>query len=145
VPVPDLADPRPPYLQIADDLRKQIRDGRYQPGDRLPSNKAMAGEYNTSTETVRRALRVLTDDGLIGAHSTLGTFVLKLPSEPGPSPEITRLESALQEAEARLTGEIARLREELEYLEARVMALEGPAEAGERSPSDRPSARHTSR
>lgn len=132
MPVPDLADPRPPYLQIADDLRKQIKDGRYRPGDRLPSNKAMAGKYGTSTETVRRALRVLTDNGLVGAHSTLGTFVLRPPSEPEPNPAIARLESrmesALQAAEHRLTqhinDEIARLREELEYTQAQVTSLE---------------------
>ena len=123
-------------MQIADHLRKQIKDGRYRPGDRLPSNKAMAGEYNTSTETVRRALRVLTDNGLIGAHSTLGTFVLRPPSEPEPSPAIaqleSRLQSALQAAEDRLTrhvdNEIAKLREELEYTQAQVMALERQGE-----------------
>lgn len=111
MPVPDLADPRPPYLQIADDLRRQIKDGRYQPGDQLPTNKAMAGAYNTSTETVRRALRVLMDGGLVGAHSTLGTFVLKPPAEPEPDPEFARLESVLQDVlrrldkvEDRLTG-----------------------------------------
>jgi len=128
VPVPDLADPRPPYLQIADDLRRQIKEGRYQPGDQLPTNKAMAGEYNSSTETVRRALRLLTDDGLIGAHSTLGTFVLRAPPERAPSPELVQMQAALEAAEARLTqhidGEIARLREELQYTRAQVMALD---------------------
>ena len=84
VPVPDLADPRPPYLQIADELRRQINNGRYQPGDKLPSNKAMAADYRTSTETIRKAL-ALTDEGLIGSHSTVGTFVLRLAAEPEPS------------------------------------------------------------
>jgi GntR family transcriptional regulator len=131
VPVPDLADPRPPYLQIADDLRKQIKAGRYKPGDRLPSNKAMAADYNTSTETVRRALRVLTDDLLIGAHSTLGTFVLRPDAEAAPSADLARMQAALGETEERLTRhidqEIARLREELEYTQAQVMALGGGA------------------
>jgi len=128
VPVPDLADPRPPYLQIADDLRKQIKDGRYKPGDRLASNKAMAADYRCSTETIRRALRVLTDEGLVAAHSTLGTFVLRSSGEPEPGPEVARMEEALQAAEARLTrhidGEIAKLREEIEYVQAQVMALD---------------------
>lgn len=123
MPVPDLADPRPPYLQIADDLRRQINAGRYQPGDRMPSNKAMAAEYNSSTETVRRALRVLTDERVIGAHSTLGTFVLKASADPEPDP----LRAELEAAEARITRhvdtEIARLREELEYTQAQVLAL----------------------
>ncbi len=128
MPVPDLADPRPPYLQIADDLRRQIKQGRYQPGDQLPTNKAMAGEYNTSTETVRRALRLLTDDGLVGAHSTLGTFVLRPPPERAASPDLVQMLAALEAAEARLTQhidtEIARLRDELQYTRAQVMALD---------------------
>jgi DNA-binding GntR family transcriptional regulator len=128
VPVPDLADPRAPYLQIADDLRHQINAGRYQPGDRLPSLPAMSAQYSSASETIRRALAKLRDEGLVATQSTRGTFVLRTPAEPQPSPEITRLETALQEAEARLTRhidtEIARLREELQYTRAQVMALD---------------------
>lgn len=128
MPVPDLADSRPPYLQIADDLRRQIKAGRYQPGDRLPSLPAMSAEYSSASETIRRALRKLHDEGLVATQSTRGTFVLRTPSASGPSPEIARLESALQATEARLTrhinDEVAKLREELEYTQAQVMALD---------------------
>lgn len=124
MPVPDLADPRAPYLQIADDLRRQINAGRYKPGDRLPSNKAMAGEYSTSTETVRRALRVLTDAGLIGAHSTLGTFVLNPPAEAEPDPA-SRLEAEMRAGYAKLS-------ERIDYIEAQVMALGGAAPGQDR-------------
>ncbi len=96
MPVPDFADPRPPYVQIADHLRGQIEGGRYQPGDRLPSISALVAEYGSATETVRRALGVLRADGLVETHSTRGTFVLKARSLPEPSPEFVRLESALQ-------------------------------------------------
>jgi GntR family transcriptional regulator len=132
VPVPDLADPRAPYLQIADDLRQKIKAGRYRPGERLPSLPAMSAEYNSASETIRRALRNLREEGLVATQSTRGTFVLRQPAQAGPSPEIARLESALQAAEARLTRridtEIARLREELEYTQAQVMALERQGE-----------------
>jgi GntR family transcriptional regulator len=124
VPVPDLADPRPPYMQIADDLRAKIGDGRYQPGGKLPSNKAMATEYSTSTETVRRALRLLTDEGLIASHSTLGTFVLRSPAEARTALTVAELDGAMRKMESRLRGEIADLREYTETLEARLMAVE---------------------
>ena len=113
MPVPDLADPRPPYLQIADELRGQINSGRYQPGDKLPSNKAMAASHSTSTETIRRALRTLMDEGLVGAHSTLGTFVLRPAAEPEPDPDFVRLESALHDVLRRLS----KLEERLTVLE----------------------------
>jgi len=111
VPVPDLADPRPPYLQIAEDLRRQIEAGWYDPGDRLPSNKAMAETYQSAPETIRRALAALRDEGIAATHSTRGTFVLRKPSQPEPDPEFARLESVLQDVlrrlskvEERLTG-----------------------------------------
>ncbi len=102
MPVPDLADPRAPYLQIADDLREQIRAGRYQPGDRLPSNAAMASEYRSASETIRNALRKLRDEGLVATQSTRGTFVLRAPGEPEPDPDVVRLESALRDVLRRL-------------------------------------------
>lgn len=115
-------------MQIADDLRRQIKAGRYQPGDRLPSVATMATEYHSATETVRNALRSLRDEGLVATQSTRGTFVLRLPGETKPDPEVVRLESELRAAEARLTehfdSELAKLREELEYTQAQVMALE---------------------
>jgi GntR family transcriptional regulator len=102
VDVPDLADPRPPYLQISDDLRTRIGNGDPKPGQRLPSNKALAARYRTSTETVRRALRVLTDEGLIQAHSTLGTYVMRQDAAPGPADRLAALEQRVDELECQL-------------------------------------------
>jgi GntR family transcriptional regulator len=64
------------YRQIAGDLRRRIQSGDPKPGERLPSHKALAARYETSTETIRRALEVLADEGLVGSRSTLGTYVL---------------------------------------------------------------------
>lgn len=127
MPVPDLGDPRPPYLQIADDLRRQIKAGRYQPGDRLPSLPAMTATYGSAAETVRRALGKLREEGLVATQSTRGTFVLRTLPEPQPSRGEGQFEPALKVVEDRLMrhidGEIAKLREELEYTQAQVLAL----------------------
>jgi GntR family transcriptional regulator len=132
VPVPDLADSRPPYLQIADDLRRQIKSGRYQPGDRLPSLPTMTATYGSAAETVRRALGKLREEGLVATQSTRGTFVLRAPAESQPGQGDGQLEVALKAVEDRLTRhidrEIAKLREELEYTQAQVMALERQGE-----------------
>ena len=77
MPVPDYADPRPAYMQIADDLRGQIEAGKYGPGDRLPSNRLMSEQYGVAAETLRQALDVLRGEGLIATQSTRGTFVLR--------------------------------------------------------------------
>lgn len=77
MPVPDYADSRPAYLQIAEDLRAQIEAGKYRPGDRLPSNRVMSEQYGVATETLRQALDVLRADKLVATQSTRGTFVLR--------------------------------------------------------------------
>lgn len=102
MPVPDFADPRPPYVQIADHLRTQIKDGRYKAGDKLPSIAALVAEYGTAPETVRRALSVLRTEGVAATHSTRGTYVLRPPGDSEPSPEYVRLESAVQSMLRRL-------------------------------------------
>jgi DNA-binding GntR family transcriptional regulator len=114
MPVPDYALPRPVYAQIADDLREQIRKGRYSPGDRLPSVREMSEAYGVVRETIQRVLRILTDEGLVQSQSTRGTFVLKAPGEPEPSPEYLKL-----------VAEIEQLAERLRRLEARMDGLDG--------------------
>lgn len=108
-------------MQIAEDLRGQIKEGRYQPGDKLPSNLALRDQYGSAYETVRRSLALLRDEGLVETHSTRGTFVLKPPGEPEPDPRFAQLEAALREY---IDSEIARLSERVEYDEARLEALE---------------------
>ena len=68
MPVPDPRDPRPVYEQIADDLRAAIKEGRLQPGDRLPTEREHAGRYGVA---IMRTLRIA------GASTVLllGTFV----------------------------------------------------------------------
>ena len=117
MPVPDYADPRPPYVQIAADLRKQIDSGRYDPGDRLPSNAVLRDTYKSATETVRRALALLREEGLVETHSTRGTFVLRSSGETDPDP-IARLEAE----QKRQADEITQLSERVDYMQAQMMA-----------------------
>lgn len=51
--------------KIAADLQAAILDGRYGPGDALPSTHALCRTYDVSRETVRRALETLHATGLI--------------------------------------------------------------------------------
>ncbi|WP_344743525.1 GntR family transcriptional regulator [Streptosporangium vulgare] len=47
---------RPGYLQIADDLREQIRRGTLIPGDPLPSTTQLATTYEASLSVVKLAV-----------------------------------------------------------------------------------------
>ncbi|MEU8742725.1 GntR family transcriptional regulator [Streptomyces parvulus] len=62
-------------LVIADDLRRQITTGRIGPGDRLPSESALADRYKVSTATLRSALAVLQGEGLVEKIHGKGNFV----------------------------------------------------------------------
>jgi DNA-binding FadR family transcriptional regulator len=55
----------PAYLQVAEQLRDAILDGRFAPGDELPTERALSTEFSVSRTTIREALRVLEAQGLI--------------------------------------------------------------------------------
>lgn len=63
------------YLQLATLLRERIRSGEMPPRSRVPSLTALAAEHNLADMTVRRALRMLIDEGLIETRPGRGTFV----------------------------------------------------------------------
>ncbi|MCW5250071.1 GntR family transcriptional regulator [Streptomyces sp. SHP 1-2] len=65
----------PRYHEIAGDLRDQITAGRVQPGERLPSELALAGRYEVSTVTLRHALALLQGEGLLVKVHGKGNFV----------------------------------------------------------------------
>jgi 8-oxo-dGTP pyrophosphatase MutT (NUDIX family)/DNA-binding transcriptional regulator YhcF (GntR family) len=116
VPVPDYADDRPAYIQIAEDLRARIRAGEYAPGDRLPSNQDLSDRYHVARETIRQAIEVLRGEKLVAAQSTRGVFVLREPGEPKPSLEYESVMSRIDE----ISDEVARLRKRLAAVEERV-------------------------
>lgn len=62
-------------MAIADDLRRQITSGDLVAGAVLPSEADLAGSYGVSRVTVRKALELLRDEGLIGSRQGFGWFV----------------------------------------------------------------------
>lgn len=65
------------YERIADELRQSIRAGELRPGDRLPSETKLAEDHRRSVPTIRDALRLLQDEGLIEKLHGRGNFVRK--------------------------------------------------------------------
>src|SRR2546421_8753837 len=75
----DPMDPRPPYRQIADELRRAIHAGEILPGGRLPSERKLVDRYGTAPQTVRQALNVLKAEGLVLGRQGRGVFVRERP------------------------------------------------------------------
>ncbi len=71
----------PLYYQLYQFLLNQIRDGSLQPGDILSSEAEMVDRYHLSRSTVRQALDMLVNDGLIVRRRGQGTFVTTLTIE----------------------------------------------------------------
>jgi GntR family transcriptional regulator len=69
------------YQEIADRLRDQIDTGMLQPGERLPSEPDLVRQFDASRNTVRLAIALLTNQGLVVTRQGLGTFVSE-PAKP---------------------------------------------------------------
>lgn len=66
---------RPLYLQVKDHLIRRVLAGDWGPGEMLPSEMKLAGEYGLSQGTVRRAIEEMAVEGLVTRGSGRGTFV----------------------------------------------------------------------
>lgn len=64
-----------PSRQLAAYLREQIAKGELAPGDRLPSERALAIEHDVARNTAREAIRQLAESGLVTAQHGRGVFV----------------------------------------------------------------------
>ena len=65
----------PLYSQLAAALRRQIETGDFEPGRAIPAESELVRRYHVSRITVRKALDVLVDEGLIVRQQGKGTFV----------------------------------------------------------------------
>ncbi len=65
------------YRQLCEILRSGIVGGAYPPGSRLPTEPELMAQYKVSRGTVRRALDMLKEEGLLVSMAAKGTFVTK--------------------------------------------------------------------
>ena len=63
------------YQQIVDGIKREIAEGRLQPGAALPSFRQFAEDLLVSVITVKRAYEELEREGIIFRRQGLGTFV----------------------------------------------------------------------
>jgi GntR family transcriptional regulator len=66
---------QPKYLRIHAELRQRITGGRWPAGSALPAQRELADEFGVSIMTLRQALQLLADEGLVDTRHGAGTFV----------------------------------------------------------------------
>lgn len=64
----------PLYRQLAATLRQQLEDGRYGTNAALPAERELATSFSVSRDTVRKAIRLLEEQGVVYSDHGRGTF-----------------------------------------------------------------------
>lgn len=70
-----MADTRPVYLRLRDEIAAAIIDGRYAEGEMLPSVRALAAEQRANPLTVAKAYQQFQASGLVRVQRGVGMFV----------------------------------------------------------------------
>jgi GntR family transcriptional repressor for pyruvate dehydrogenase complex len=78
---PSVVREPPLYDKVADMMLKEIVSRRFQPGDRLPSERELGEQFGVSRTVIREAVKALTAKGLIEAQSGRGLRVAAVHSD----------------------------------------------------------------
>ncbi|WP_027133130.1 FadR/GntR family transcriptional regulator [Geminicoccus roseus] len=75
---------RGPHLpsRIAAEILQQIVEERLKPGDRLPTEQALADSFGVSRNVVREAISRLRSDGIVQSRQGVGAFVVRSAANP---------------------------------------------------------------
>jgi len=71
----DFSDPTPLYKQIAKDIKQKINTDVYKIGDKIPSQRVLADQYDVSMITVKKAIFDLINEDILYSRVGKGTYV----------------------------------------------------------------------
>jgi len=77
--MPALPPPPSDYERVIETITSRIKDGVYQPGEKLPSISQLAAEFDTSQTTIKNAQLVLRHSGMIYGRPGKGVYVTETP------------------------------------------------------------------
>ena len=123
-------DPRSPYLQIVEDLRRSIATGKINPGDKLPSNAELKRTYGVAGQTAQNAINALKTEGLVYGVAGRGVFVRSdldlddVRARVATDDPAQLNEDLLRQVEV-LTAGVARLNDLVATMDERLRHLEG--------------------
>ncbi|MBR5536716.1 MAG: GntR family transcriptional regulator [Clostridia bacterium] len=92
------ADDRPIYEQICQQIKSQILSGELQPGQLLPSIRALAKDLRISVITTKRAYDELEKEGYLYTVAGKGCYVAEKNNQILRETQLVQLERHLQEA-----------------------------------------------
>ncbi|MDO5716505.1 MAG: GntR family transcriptional regulator [Tissierellia bacterium] len=68
-------DNRPIYLQVYEEILRQLLVGKLKAGDKLPAIRDMAKDFKVNPNTISKSMQELETTGLFETQRGLGTFV----------------------------------------------------------------------
>lgn len=71
----------PIWQSIASSLTEDITEGRYSPGDKLPTEAELSARFGVNRHTVRHAMKSMSENGLVHARRGAGVFVAQVPTD----------------------------------------------------------------
>ena len=77
----DTSGKTPIWQAIADALRSDLAEGKYAPGDKLPTEAGLAERFGVNRHTVRHGISALVEEGLIRTRRGSGAFVAATPTD----------------------------------------------------------------
>ncbi|MBX7257405.1 MAG: GntR family transcriptional regulator [Candidatus Hydrogenedentes bacterium] len=98
IPPVSSAAPGPLYQQIVDGIKREISEGRLEPGAMLPSFRQLAEELFVSLITVKRAYEDLEREGIIFRKQGLGTFVSEHGADRSREAKVAQARSLIEQA-----------------------------------------------
>ena len=79
----------PIYVQIVEQIKRQVDSGELKPGDQLPTVRQLATEVRVNFNTIARSYRLLDEAGFISTQHGRGTYILG-PVENGNAEQLRR-------------------------------------------------------
>jgi DNA-binding GntR family transcriptional regulator len=98
------SSPVPLYFQVAEQLERAIFEGKLVPGDRIANEVALAEDLGLSRPTMRQAIQLLVDKGMLVRKRGVGTQVVHPPIKR--TVELTSLYDDLKRTGHRLETEV---------------------------------------
>lgn len=92
------------YHRIADDIQHRITAGELLPGSVLPSEVSLAAEFGVARGTVREAVSLLRERGLVATEPGRGSVVQRASVVADPAGELDRVRSLVESRLGRRLG-----------------------------------------
>lgn len=110
------------YQRIAVEIAERIVEGHYKEGEKVNARSTLAGNYNVSPETARKAVNILVDLGIMSSRHGSGTYV-ESAEKAKEFLERYKNVSSLREIRREIGESVRRQQEELSRLEELLTGL----------------------